>query len=94
MYGNEGKYGISKCRRKRKYREDKGKEMRKEVRWRRDLKRACSRGFWEGKYGVLKEVQEEKESTGILSETQAKKLVGGKIRRGKAQGECGTLGHT
>ena len=32
-----------------------------EVRWRRDLERACSTGFWEGKYGELKEVQEEKE---------------------------------
>ena len=47
---------------------EKGKGKGKEVRWRRDLDRGCSTGFWDGesagqngKYRKLKEVREEKE---------------------------------
>ena len=35
----------------------------KEVRWRRDLERTCSTGFWEGKYGIRKCRRDVKGST-------------------------------
>ena len=54
-----------------------GKNKGKEVRWRRDLERACLTGFWEGKCGTKREVQrieviaEEKGGTGMWNETQS-----------------------
>ena len=48
------------------------------MRWRRDLERAGSTGFWEGKCGTKREVRENKGnaggkgSTGMWNETQSK----------------------
>ena len=70
-YGSEWKHGKKKCSRERV-------EKCGEVRWRRDLGRACSTGFWEGKCRTKRKVREieessgGKESTGIVDRDTSK----------------------
>ena len=80
----------------------KGRGMWKEVRWKRDLKRACSTGFWKKKLETKRKVQRNEVSAGekgstknVKQDTSKTTIVGKEIRRrAKAHKGWGILSHT